>query len=69
MHIKWLRENIKNYIGLNGHITKAVNSSVYQLKYAKNESLKLIEKIYYSKNVPCLERKRKKIYNVATLIG
>ena len=62
-HILWLRKEIQKRIGIKGHITTSVRSSVYQLKYAKRESLKLIEKMYYNENVPCLSRKRDKVMN------
>jgi len=60
-HIDWLRKTISNFIRIKGHITKSVNDSIYQLKYAKSESLKLLPKLYYDKNVICLSRKRIKI--------
>lgn len=60
-HINWLREAILNLCNAKGHITKSVNDSVYQLKYAKAESLKLLRKIYYNNRVVCLSRKRIKI--------
>jgi hypothetical protein len=63
-HIIWLKENISKFIPIEGHITKAKKSSVYQLKYAKQESLKLIYRLYYDKNVMCLSRKRDKIFNI-----
>lgn len=60
-HIKWLRERIFERIKIRGHINESVNESIYQLKYAKAESLKLLPKLYYDKNVVCLTRKRLKI--------
>ena len=63
-HILWLRKSIKQIINLNGHITHAKKSTIYQLKYAKNESKILLKKIYYSDKIPCLRRKRLKIFNI-----
>lgn len=60
-HIDWLRTMIFETIKIKGHITKSANDSIYQLKYAKSESLKLLPKLYYDKNVVCLSRKRLKI--------
>lgn len=60
-HIDWLQKKIYGFLEIKGHITKGITSSVYQLKYAKVESLKLFPKLYYSKDVVCLRRKRKKI--------
>ena len=63
-HILWLQKEIQKRIDIKGHITTSTRSSVYQLKYAKKESLKLIKKMYYDRNIPCLSRKRNKIENV-----
>lgn len=60
-HINWLRKMVFNFIKIKGHITKSVNDSVYQLKYAKAESLKLFPELYYDKDIVCLSRKRLKI--------
>ncbi len=60
-HIKWLREEIFKLLKVSGHITKSVYNSVYQLKYAKTEALKLIDNLYYNEKVVCLSRKRLKI--------
>ncbi len=64
IHIDWLREKIFSLANVKGHITKNINNSVYQLKYAKMESLKLLPKLYYDKDVVCLKRKRVKIEKV-----
>lgn len=60
-HIDWLRKRIFNFIKIKGYISKSVNDSTYQLKYAKTESLKLFPRLYYDKDVICLSRKRLKI--------
>lgn len=60
-HIDWLRQKIFELVKIKGHITKSVNNSTYNLKYAKKESLKLLPKLYYDKSVVCLSRKRLKI--------
>ncbi len=60
-HIDWLQDAIFGFLGINGRIAKSVNDSTYQLRYAKKESLKLLPRMYYDKNVICLLRKRKKI--------
>ena len=68
-HIFWLRDILRQKINIKGHLTKSRNSSVYQLKYAKNESLKLLPKLYYNSDVICLTRKRNKIVKVLRLVG
>lgn len=60
-HISWIQDEICNRLEIRGHITKARSSSVYQLKYAKADSLKLLPKLYYDSHVVCLSRKRNKI--------
>lgn len=67
--IDWLREKIFSRINISGHITKSKNSSVYQLKFAKLESLKLLPKLYYNPQVACLSRKRKKIEKALAVEG
>src|SRR3989344_3357234 len=41
-HILWIQTEIEKRLGIHGHITKGKNSSVFQLKYAKADSLKLL---------------------------
>ena len=69
VHIEWLRVKIEELFGARGHITKSINDSVYQLKYAKTDSLKLLSKLYYNKGVVCLSRKREKIGKALRIIG
>lgn len=62
VHILWLQAALKEMLGIKGHITgKGKARTVYQLKYAKQESLKVIKRMYYSEAVICLSRKRRKI--------
>ncbi len=67
-HIEWLQNMIFNFLRIKGHITKSKNRSCYQLKYAKKDSLKLLQKIYYSNNVVCLKRKRLKIQKALSIM-
>ncbi len=60
-HLDWIREKLFNDLQIKGHITQDSRKSTFHLKYAKQESAKLVSKIYYSKKVICLSRKRKKI--------
>ncbi len=68
-YLLWLQSTIKRHIGVTGHITKAKNSSCLQLKYAKADSIKIFKKMYYSKNVVCLSRKRLKINKILGIVG
>jgi hypothetical protein len=60
-HILWMREKIFRRLGIKGHLTITGKTPMYQIKYAKAESLKLLPKMYYNAGVVCLSRKRKKI--------
>lgn len=66
-YIDWLRFNLKDSLGIWGHITKS--STVYQLKYAKKESVKVLRKMYYRPAVPCLSRKRLKSEKILSIVG
>lgn len=68
-HVLWLKEQIANSLYISGHITKAVSSSCYQLKYAKSESLILLRKIYQNKTSLKLTRKYLKIIERLAIIG
>ena len=69
-HIMWLQKKIQGLIGLQGHITgKGKERTIYQLKYAKTESLVLLKKIYYSRSVMHLRRKRLKIEKMLGIVG
>jgi len=68
-HIEWLREEIKKRLEIHGHITKDGNKIAYQLKYAKTESLKLLQKIYYRRGIVRLSRKYLKIRKALGIIG
>lgn len=59
-HITWLRETIYSLSRIRGHIN--YHRGVYQLKYAKAESLIIIAKMYYNPNVICLRRKKSKVH-------
>ena len=62
-HIEWIRSTLLKLLNIKGHITNDSNKTVYQLKYAKIESLKLLPKMYYSNEIVCLFRKLNKIQN------
>lgn len=68
-HIEWLRVEIFKRLKVRGHITHDGRKVTYQLKYAKADSLKLLRKIYYSKKVLCLSRKRLKIEKMLSIVG
>lgn len=67
-HITWLREEIRKRIGVIGHITMDGRHILQQLKYAKADSLKLLRKMYYARDVMCLSRKRLKIVKMLAIV-
>lgn len=65
--VQWMREKCNDLFGIKGHISESNLKSghrLFQLRYAKRESLVLISNMYYNNEVPCLERKRIKINNI-----
>src|ERR1051326_5173088 len=61
LHIEWIREELRELLGVEGHVTNSKKSCVIQLKYAKTESLKILQRMYPRPDVMCLSRKRLKI--------
>lgn len=69
-HILWLRNRTFSFLKTKGHITgDGRKKSTYHLKYAKRDSLKILRKMYYSKDLICLKRKRLKIEKALSIIG
>lgn len=68
-HIIWLQAKIKKQLNISGHITNGGSSTMYQLKYAKKDSLEIIKKMYYNPKVVCLSRKRTKIQKALKIEG
>jgi hypothetical protein len=66
-HIEWLRSKILKNTGITGHITKQARQACYQLRYAKNEAVKLVNYMYYPCAM-CLKRKLLKIQLVLDII-
>src|SRR3989344_4725782 len=67
--IEWIRNKNKEFLSINGHISKSKMKSTQQLKYAKRESLLLLERMYHCQDLVCLSRKRLKIAKVFDSIG
>jgi len=64
-HAEWLQDMIKQVFNLSGALMEGISSdprrcSMWILKFSKKESLELLKNIYYSKTIPCLQRKRNK---------
>lgn len=67
-HIQWLREKINDLLDINGHLNKHHSDSLYQLKYAKTESLITLKRLYNSPKGPCLRRKYLKIMKALSIV-
>jgi len=65
IHIEWIRRNIQKLLPINGRVYQRKprrpdqTTSMWEVKFAKKESTKLLSWLYYSPTVPCLIRKRK----------
>lgn|SRR3989338_885107 len=58
-HIEWMRSELKAALGVFGHIT--TSASIFNLKYAKKEALKILKMMYKDKEAVCLKRKLTKV--------
>lgn len=68
--LKWVRAELALRLGVRGHMTRSKKKkTTMQLKYAKTESFKIIQKMYYSARVPSLTRKRIKIFKALREAG
>lgn len=68
--IDWLRETVEEQLSVRGHITSARRNICYQLKYAKSDSLKILQRMY--RDAPkstFLSRKRLKIERTLRIVG
>ncbi len=57
----WLRTRVRERLNIHGYLCHNRNNFYLQLKYSKKEATVLAKSMYYSKNLPCLQRKRLKI--------
>lgn len=68
--IKWLQITINKLGNIVGHTTTAGKGrTMWQLKYAKKDSLVLLRKMYYSNKNIFLSRKRLKINKALGIVG
>jgi len=69
LHIDWLQERIETFLGIHGHTTSSRSRSLWQLKYAKKESLILLHRMYKNPRCIHLRRKRLKIEEMLRIVG
>ncbi|MCR4277714.1 MAG: hypothetical protein NUV80_00255 [Candidatus Berkelbacteria bacterium] len=58
-HMDWICQEIMDKAGIQGRVTHP-SKSIFQVRFAKYDSMKLFEFIYYMPELPCLTRKRLK---------
>lgn len=61
--LEWLQLKVQELIGLRGALIKQKSNSlnraiIWELKFSKKESIKLLNWVYYKPNLPSLKRKR-----------
>lgn len=67
-NLEWMKKKIYKLYGIEGRIRYA-GKSTFQLIYAKHNSIILLGKIYYSKNLICLKRKLLKVKKALGIIN
>lgn len=73
-HIDWLRTTLSRFVKVHGHIALTYGSGkekheVYNLRFAKKETLKILEKMYIRPSAIHLSRKRLKIERALRIVG
>src|SRR5438093_1683142 len=70
--LAWIRESIRRATGLSGVIHNGggrSQRSIWALRYAKAESIRLLGWMYYAPGIPCLARKRDKAVRFLAPLG
>ncbi|HMO77872.1 MAG TPA: hypothetical protein PKA42_03830 [Candidatus Paceibacterota bacterium] len=68
-HLIWLQSKLQTLVGVSGHICIRPENRIFDLRYAKRESLIILKKMYFSKDIICLKRKRLKIESTLRIVG
>jgi len=60
--LTWGQSTARRLLGVGGYLARKGNraGSIWVLKYAKYESIRVLEQLYYKEDLPCLERKRQR---------
>ena len=66
-HVEWIRGEINKLLAVKGHVSRFAHAKAFQLRYAKRESKIIFKKMYYTPNIPRLERKYKKVYTALAI--
>lgn len=65
----WLQTEINQRIQTTGHIYRGKNGKAPQLRYARKDSKKLFDAMFYANDLPHLERKFAKAQKIFTMTG
>lgn len=70
-HTAWLQESIERLSGVRGHqvCSGREGHKIYSLRYAKADSIKILNRMYPHGEVVCLSRKRLKIEKALRIVG
>ncbi|MFT7507631.1 MAG: hypothetical protein ACI92I_000792 [Acidimicrobiales bacterium] len=63
----WSQKEINKRLGKTGHVQE--NTKAIQLRYARKDSRKLLDAMFYKKNLPHLERKFAKAQKIFKMNG
>lgn len=74
VHIKWLFKKINSIIGIRCSLQCHKSTSenrvpMWEIKFSKRESIKLLNWIYYKENLPCLLRKKELARRIIKFVG
>lgn len=70
-HVNWIQETVERLSGARGHLTYTGREGhkVYSLRYAKEDSLRVLRRMYADSRAVCLARKKLKISRALGIVG
>ena len=68
-YLDWLRLELEDILGVKGYFSYNRNTPYVQLKYSKREASVICKSMYYNEDIPCLKRKRTKVFKALSIIG
>ncbi|MFA6158556.1 MAG: LAGLIDADG family homing endonuclease [Candidatus Paceibacterota bacterium] len=69
LFMEWLRREMRERIGVSGHVKRDKRASTQQLTYAKSESRKILAEIYKDADATSLSRKRLKSERILCIMS
>jgi hypothetical protein len=70
--LEWIQTTVRRLVGITGVIheyRRPERRSIWDLRYAKAASIRLIRWMHYDATVPCLDRKRARAARFLTTLG